>query len=215
MKAILPIAITGIAAVSIYLAFPGKSVANPYNFKSNPTPGAPEPGTDSYTSMSTLINNQVNNLPVNPYRTIPKRQLDAVTMIVVHHDAGEGDSIEAIAAYHTSPGSHICPELGCPTVAYHFYIRKSGEIIQALELDTIGYHAKGSNEISIGICLAGNLNNHPPTPAQLNSLELLIGYLQTQLPGITQLNGHRDIRDTECPGFYLDIHALRLRTSIS
>ena len=55
------------------------------------------------------------------------------------------------------------------------------------------------------------------TPAQLESLRWLTGYIQEQVPTATRRYGHRDMWPTACPGdrFHADIHAGRFEPAAS
>jgi len=53
---------------------------------------------------------------------VKKRMLNRIKMVIVHCTAADDSALPDvynIARYHTSPGCHICPEHGCPTIAYH------------------------------------------------------------------------------------------------
>jgi len=72
-----------------------------------------------------------------------------------------------------------------------------------------GAHAgspdKDYNEVGIGVCLVGNFENAPPTPAQRRSVKLLVQTLKSAYHiSSGDVVGHKDIRGkpTECPGKY-------------
>ena len=78
----------------------------------------------------------------------------------------------------------------------------------------IGAHAKTPdnrfNEYGIGICLVGNMMDHPPTAKQMASVERLTGYLMaTYHIAPDHVMGHGDTKPTECPGRYTNLPLIR------
>ena len=59
-------------------------------------------------------------------------------------------------------------------VGYHFFIEKSGKLIQAKLDSDEGAHTKGYNLCSLGICLAGNGDEEMPTAEQTATLKNLL-----------------------------------------
>lgn len=101
---------------------------------------------------------------------------------------------------------------GWSDVGYHFFITRSGELQEGRSVNYQGAHVKGFNGESIGICLAGGMNenanpaNNPPaffnyTFKQLQTLVKLLNNLIQQYPGV-KICGHKDLdRSRTCPGF--------------
>lgn len=92
-------------------------------------------------------------------------------------------------------------------IGYHFVIRRNGDIEKGRELDTIGAHARGFNNRSIGICLVGGVdeNKQPQdnfTEEQKKNLALLIDQMLTIWPD-SKVLGHRDLPGVQkaCPSF--------------
>jgi len=58
------------------------------------------------------------------------------------------------------------------------------------------------NDISIGICLVGDLNRDKPNKEQLEALEELVDYLKKRLRTKVVVKGHKQInpKPTDCPG---------------
>lgn len=132
--------------------------------------------------------------------------------IVLHHTATGTGSVDSIHADHVKKkdknGNHW---LG---IGYHFVIGNGhgmtdGDIEPTFRWRTQiqGAHAGSSdkeyNEVGIGICLVGNFENEPPTPAQIQSTKLLVQTLRREY-GIAadHVVPHKDIRAsaTACPG---------------
>ena len=71
------------------------------------------------------------------------------------------------------------------------------------------------NDISLGICLVGDLNRDQPTPAQLAALDELITYLRGRVGKIKGkqaiVKGHKEInpKPTDCPGDRFPLRWLR------
>jgi hypothetical protein len=134
--------------------------------------------------------------------------------IVIHHTATTSGSVESIHAAHLkNKDKNGNPWLG---IGYHFVIGNGdgmpdGAIEPTFRWRTQiqGAHAGSSNkdynERGIGICLVGNFEKTPPTPAQRKSVKLLVQTLRTEyrIPS-AEVVGHKDIRasTTECPGKY-------------
>ena len=98
---------------------------------------------------------------------------------------------------------------GWRMIGYHAFISRNGEVVQGREYSETGAHAKGWNNKSIGICLAGGFGSDAEdratehyTPVQLAALYDLIKKLQGQF-NIKNDNviGHNRISSKACPGF--------------
>jgi N-acetylmuramoyl-L-alanine amidase len=84
-------------------------------------------------------------------------------------------------------------------VGYHFVIRRDGVVEKGRELNEIGAHAEGFNTRSIGICLAGGLNEKTGRPENNFTLDqfaalaqLILRLRQEKFPDV-QVLGHRDL----------------------
>lgn len=149
------------------------------------------------------------------YKT--SRQYQGWKYIVLHHSATEAGSVESFDKFHR--------QQGYGGIAYHFVIgnghgMRDGEIKETFrwKKQISGTHVSVNswehNVFGIGICLVGNLQNHPPSRAQLESLTRLIQRLSRRfrIPA-EQVVGHRHVRyddqsgkteKTACPGRQLD-----------
>ena len=124
--------------------------------------------------------------------------------IVVHHCASpRSTTLEQITGWHKARGFE--------TVGYHFFVDGVGVMHRGRDIHKIGAHAKGANEDSIGICLAGDNTQleHRWTSYQIDELRLLVATLQ-DVYGPLPIYGHRDVPGgetaTTCPG--LDIRTV-------
>lgn len=94
--------------------------------------------------------------------------------IIVHHTASGGmyPQFAAVNRHHAHR-DFARGEIGW-YVGYHYFIEKTGEVIQARREEEQGQHTTGENQTSIGICLAGNFDIEYPTAAQVAALTPLI-----------------------------------------
>lgn len=86
---------------------------------------------------------------------------------------------------------------GFQSAGYHFYVRRSGQIVPLRPLHQIGAHVRGHNRHSWGICYEGGLSTtgepqDTRTPAQTQALEQLLRDL-LQLAPRAEIVGHRDL----------------------
>lgn len=155
-------------------------------------PAAPVPGEEF-------------EVPVRPWK-----------YVVIHHSATIAGSVEAIDAEHRQRlDSQRRPWRG---IGYHFVIgnghgMEDGELAATFrwqdQLD--GAHAGTSefNQWGLGICLIGNFEETPPTPAQLVTLSALLDHLKSELRLTDQqVLRHGDLKATDCPGKLFNITLL-------
>lgn len=140
-------------------------------------------------------------------------KLDALkgdwSRITIHHSAetssdpiggsfeDSAQTLRLIQKFHMDDPGHLWGDIG-----YHFLIDSAGRIFQGRELKWQGAHAGGDNNFqNIGICLLGDLERRPPTPAALKSLETLLGHLRSKhkIP-VSRVYSHDHFKVTDCPG---------------
>ena len=115
-----------------------------------------------------------------------------INLIVVHCTASRVTSNltpESLRQMHLNNGWQDC--------GYHYYIRKSGDIIPMRDISIAGAHAKGYNTNSLGVCYEGGLDaqgkaQDTRTEEQKQALTTLLRYLLKTYPG-SILCGHRDL----------------------
>jgi len=128
------------------------------------------------------------------------------THILVHHSGAEEASAAQIRAYHKS--------LGWRDAGYHYLIERDGRVVNGRPPTMRGAHcvAGNMNRKALGICVIGNLENRPPTPAQREALTALVRRLAAEhrIPAANVL-GHGEVPGaaTACPGRHMDMPALR------
>lgn len=97
---------------------------------------------------------------------------------------------------------------GWADIGYHYVIRRSGKVEPGRPLAAIGSHVQGHNADSVGICLAGGLNNDTWKPEanytqqQWDALTSLLETLLKKYPA-AKILGHRDFKGVQkaCPCF--------------
>lgn len=141
-----------------------------------------------------------------------------IELIVIHNISlppGEygGNGVTALFTNKLDPTAHpYYAEIQHLRVSSHFFIRRTGEVIQYVSCLNRAWHAGVScwqgrercNDFSVGIELEGS-DHEAFEPAQYQALNLLIADLKQRYP-ITGVAGHADIapgRKTD-PGPYFD-----------
>jgi N-acetyl-anhydromuramyl-L-alanine amidase AmpD len=137
------------------------------------------------------------------------------TAVVFHHSGTPTGSAQSFDAYHRA-------QKGWSSLAYDFVIGNgTGTPDGAIETgprwrqQQAGAHAHSVefNEHGIGICLVGNFEEAPPTPAQVHAAKLLVQELcrRSHIPR-ERIFGHAQVRDgspTACPGKHFPLEEIR------
>ncbi|XP_026314160.1 peptidoglycan-recognition protein LB-like [Hyposmocoma kahamanoa] len=91
---------------------------------------------------------------------------------------------------------------GWADIGYNFGIGSDGVVYEGRGWNVLGAHALHFNTVSIGICLIGDWIETVPPSVQLQSAKALIahGVKKGHIMPKYKLVGHRQVRDTECPG---------------
>jgi len=136
--------------------------------------------------------------------------------IVYHHSATTSGNVKGMDEYHRET-RHM--ENG---LAYHFVIGNGkgmpdGAIVAGnrWQKQLPGGHlaSESLNRISLGICLVGNFEKSPPTPAQLKSLAALTNYLMARCRlSVAAVKTHQQINTvyTACPGKKFPVNSVKL-----
>lgn len=119
-------------------------------------------------------------------------------MVVIHHTGNPTDDDLNAEEINTSHQAQ-----GWTCIGYHYVIRKDGTIEEGRPHWTVGAHAYGDNNHTIGIHVCGNFEIGEPTQAQIESLAMLLANIcyDYGLP-ITKdhVVAHRDLMATACCG---------------
>ncbi|OPL19958.1 MAG: hypothetical protein AVO35_00425 [Candidatus Aegiribacteria sp. MLS_C] len=128
-----------------------------------------------------------------------------VTRLVLHHSATETGCARVFRCLHRACN-------GWADIGYHYVIGNGtlsgdGELEKGRPEWAVGAHARRNNDDSIGICLVGNMERHPPTEKQLLALGELMHRLMSDHGigrGGIYLHGELKECSTHCPGRYFD-----------
>lgn len=119
-------------------------------------------------------------------------------MVVIHHTGNPTDDDLSSAEINASHQAQ-----GWTCIGYHYVIRKDGTIEEGRPHWTIGAHAYGDNDHTIGIHVCGNFEIAQPTQAQIESLAMLLANVCDDygLPiDKDHVVAHRDLMATACCG---------------
>ena len=95
----------------------------------------------------------------NPRFSIPHRDVADIARVVLHCTADDdkpGADVYSLAKYDISPECHINPDVGCPTITYHYYIELvNGNCIvyQCLDHDVWSWHVGSWNRTSLAVAM--------------------------------------------------------------
>ena len=134
--------------------------------------------------------------------------------VVIHHSGSDIGGAARFNAWHRARG---WDELG-----YHFVIGNGSdtpdgrvEVGPRWKEQKHGAHCRTAdeyyNEHGIGICLVGNFDHYPPSPAQHKSLVRLVSFLcrEYHIPP-SHIYTHGGVTGkTDCPGELFDVKRLR------
>ena len=128
--------------------------------------------------------------------------------IVLHHTGAEEKDARQVREAHLRRGFR--------DVGYNYIIERNGLVVTGRSLDLPGAHCKAAemNFKSVGVALIGNLENHPPTDSQQNSLVGLVKSIQQQHrieTGKILPHGAVPGASTLCPGRYFPYDLLLQR----
>lgn len=113
------------------------------------------------------------------------------THLILHHAGASGATAQAIHEYHLSKG--------WAGIAYHYYVRKSGEIVRGRPENTRGGHTTDWNYCSIGICFEGNFEAETMPDVQVKAGQKLVADVVSRYPSIV-IGRHCQFGQTVCPG---------------
>lgn len=137
--------------------------------------------------------------------------------IIVHCSATASGSVQSFRDYHVNHN-------GWRDIGYHWVIGNGhgmpdGQIEPGRDEQDTGAHCKGFNNTSIGICIVGDTDKTPPTPAQYEMLlSKLVQLCQKYMIPVKRILGHREtisgrMEGKTCPGILVDMDKLRLEVA--
>lgn len=105
------------------------------------------------------------------------------------------------AAEHVRDVQALHLRRGWNDIGYHFLVDWMGRIYAGRPIGVLGAHTEEANRGNIGIALLGDLGGSGPSVPQQVALERLIRWLAREHRIRPEMiRGHRDYRDTDCPG---------------
>lgn len=146
----------------------------------------------------------VDQLPRHRSKRYEQRTPAEIQYLIVHHTAGPQDqSLWEIARFHVQ-------ERDWPGIGYHLVVDARGQAFKTNRDLTVSYHAGQLNRAALGLCLVGNLDEHPPTPEQYRAaLWHALRYARAYGIPVERVRGHREVAQTACPGRHLDLDRFR------
>lgn len=163
--------------------------------------------------------------------------MSPVRAIVIHHTGTTNDDHDPLAMVRRVQRFHT-HDRGWGDIGYSFVVIEDGRIVEgrlgSAEADApdgvVAGHSYGHNPGTIGVAVAGRFHDRPPTDAAATALvDLLATICRTcsldplggevalangaRLPAV--IGGHRDARDTSCPGDALAALLPDLRSAIA
>ncbi|XP_078620532.1 uncharacterized protein LOC144887281 isoform X2 [Branchiostoma floridae x Branchiostoma japonicum] len=135
-----------------------------------------------------------------------------VSQVFIHHTTGGtcsdmtscSSKIRGHQNYHmnTNPGNNWSD------IGYNFLVGEDGRVYEGRGFDRVGSHTYGYNSVSIAVSFVGDYTSRLPNQAAQDAAKAIIN-CGVQLGKVTstyRLRGHRDVKDTECPGDTLYDH---------
>lgn len=124
--------------------------------------------------------------------------------VVVHHGGiqqychDEKSCAKIVRSYQ----NHHMSDNGWEDIGYNFIIGEDGNVYEGRGWKYTGAHAPNYNNRSIGICIIGDFTHRLPNEAALKALNELISYgvSKGSISNKYHVVGHRQVRETECPG---------------
>ncbi|XP_014206326.1 peptidoglycan-recognition protein LB-like isoform X2 [Copidosoma floridanum] len=147
-------------------------------------------------------------------RSREKMPLTPVPYVVIHHGGIAKychDKITCSEIVRSYQKLHM-DENHWVDIGYSFVIGEDGNIYEGRGWDNVGAHAPKYNNQSIGVCIIGDFTKFMPNGAALRALSSLVecGVNFGKISKDYRVVGHRQVRDTKCPGetFYQYVQSL-------
>jgi hypothetical protein len=178
-------------------------------------PEASSPETSLSGPLTWSNDEELDTQVAAALRLDPGAEVREWTAIVLHHSASVGGSAKSFNEYHVAINKWN-------SLGYDFVIGNgNGAPDGSIEAgprwrrQEVGAHAHSPefNQHGIGICLVGDFEKDPPTPAQLRAARALVKTLcrSYNIPA-GRIYGHKDVREgggTACPGKLFPLEQLK------
>ncbi|XP_062573065.1 uncharacterized protein LOC134235006 isoform X2 [Saccostrea cucullata] len=131
-----------------------------------------------------------------------------MTMFFIHHTDTKTNhcyDTESCSAVMRAIQRFHMNDRGWEDIAYSFLIGGDGQVYEGRGWDRVGAHTYRYNYVSLAAAFIGTFNDTmPPAPAVTSARKLLkCGVYRNAITSTYSLYGHRDVRDTTCPGYTL------------
>lgn len=128
--------------------------------------------------------------------------------IAVHHTVTHADGdTPADEREHMRQLEDIGQSRFSRGISYNVLVFPSGRAYQGVSFSRRGTHTGGHNSTVRSVCFVGNFEHDKPTPAALATAAAIIAEGRGELwRRDAPVKGHRDYKDTECPGDHLYAH---------
>ena len=148
-----------------------------------------------------MIIDIVNTLPRHPEKDYIIRRLSSIDQIAIHHAEADHNPWQ-IARWHVGGKDW-------PGISYDAVITQDGQKWKTSLDREIGYHVRGNNTRSLGICVGMDLTHkEPPSNIYLALIEVTILYANAYGVSTDNIYGHRELVSSDCPG-ELDMEKVR------
>lgn len=89
-----------------------------------------------------------------------------------------------------------------PDIPWNFLISDSGDVIEGMGWHFEGYHTENWNYRSLGVAFIGEFEERLPSRRAIEAFEMLVecGARHGALDPYFGIYGHRDMKNTDCPG---------------
>lgn len=134
-----------------------------------------------------------------PTRRLPRD----VNAVIIHHTEGRRCfNFEECRRLLHHMQRYYQREKEFPDIPWNFMIGEDGAVYEGMGWNLEGYHTEAWNYRSIGIAFIGTFDRERPSRQAMESFNLLVecGRRHRYLDRYFSIYGHRDMRDTECPG---------------
>jgi hypothetical protein len=120
----------------------------------------------------------------------------------VHHSSGpKTQSIQVIQDFHMDDRKWW-------DIGYNFLVRHDGTVYEGRGWRGVGAHAGGHNTANIGVCVIGNYHSAEPSAAAKGALAYLYAEANRIKGATLEVNTHRQLNSTACPGDKLHAWAI-------
>lgn len=133
------------------------------------------------------------------------KDLGFIRSIILHHSKDSRP--------HTAEDIHrVHQNRGMAGIGYHYFIDKNGEIYEGRPRHKMGAHARGYNNVSIGIGFEGDFNKETMGERQLNAAAMLIALLKLAYSDVPELKMWKSLNPkTDDPGSKFPFEKLNKR----